>query len=142
MHPTDFDKELRLINPDYFLEFNNIYKCWQARQRRSKFVRFAPIEIKGKRISLSALREFSVVIKSLSKDEINRKTLNFIQREEYLNNKLGAYKHTKNALNHNEQLREKEANRTREEMRYGIKQDKKQILQEKSVLITDSPLVN
>ncbi len=131
-----------LINPDYFLEFNNIYKCWPARQRRSKFVRFAPIEIKGKRISLSALREFSVVIKSLSKDEINRKTLKFIQREEYLNNKLGTRKHTKNALNHNEQLREKEANRTREEMRYGIKQDKKQILQEKSVLITDSPLVN
>ncbi len=142
MHPTDFNKELQNINPDYFLEFNEVFKCWQARQKRRMFVNFAPIEINSELIKLSTVREFSVVIKTLNKDEINSKTLEYIRREEYINNKMGAYKRAKEAIEHNTRLKEKQDNDLRADMRYGLKQDKRQIFQEKSVLINDNPLAS
>lgn len=142
MHPTDFNRELQKINPDYFLEFNEVFKCWQARQKRKMIVNFAPIIINNEHIKLSTIREFSVVIKTLNKNEINSKTLDYIRSEEYINNRLGAYKRAKEAIKHNERLKEKQENNLRDDMRYGLKQDKRQIFQEKSVLINNNPLAS
>lgn len=140
MLSDDFNKELKLINAEYFLEFNWKLNVYQARMKRRSFVKFAPIEINGSLVALGTMREYSVVFKSLSKMDLNRRTLNEIQKQDWENRHLGAKKIIEKIIRNNDEMDEKQDNQLSEDMRYGLRSDKNQIFETPSVCVTDNPL--
>lgn len=143
MLPSDFEYDLKQINPDLFLGFNNKFKKWQIRTNRNFTVKIGKVEIEpGKKVLLHQNVTRSVVIRTFENNsEMDRETLTQIAKDEYYNRNIGGLEYTKQNLSKNDELDLKKEKEQTEQTHYALKTNEDFILNKPRVFIKNNPLV-
>jgi len=117
MLSSDFDREIKRINSDFFLDFNPVRKKYQVCLKEPILRSFYTV-IEDQKAKITYSDTTKRVIKTLSKDELDDRALLMLRRMEYNFNNKNLIEESKKADEHNKKLDELNAEKGRKEIQH------------------------
>lgn len=128
---SDFEREVKDINPKLYLFYNEKLKKFQIKTNVREYKKYAPITINNERIGLSEIRHIPTVVKTIDTHENLKNVLLQLKKDEWYNRHLSAYGYTKLIQMENQKQRELDEKKSLDNTNDFVSESKNQIFGKK-----------